>query len=208
MDRDAAAAYNTYTPPGHLGVGERSRLWAASLLLAKGAVMKTHVYVDGFNLYYGIKQAPTPYRWVDLGKLFKFLLPTDNILKIRYFTAHVQPTPVDPSVHQRQQTYLRALRTIPHLCTHLGSFLPNPRTLPAYPLANPPKFVQVWKTEEKGSDVNLACHLLMDCEDKACDHAVVVSADSDLVLPVELARTRSNVQFSVMCGANIRSREV
>ena len=42
--------------------------------------------------------------------------------------------------------------------------------------------------EEKGSDVNLATHLLLDVLGQEVDGAMVISNDSDLKLPVEQAR--------------------
>jgi hypothetical protein len=50
--------------------------------------MRTNVYVDGFNLYYGCLKG-TPYRWLDLEALCSRLLPTNSIHRIRYFTARV-----------------------------------------------------------------------------------------------------------------------
>lgn len=40
--------------------------------------MRTNVYVDGFNLYYGAVRK-TPYRWLNLDALFKLLLPKNTI---------------------------------------------------------------------------------------------------------------------------------
>ncbi|MFE4949230.1 NYN domain-containing protein [Leifsonia sp. NPDC056665] len=48
----------------------------------------------------------------------------------------------------------------------------------------------VRKREEKGSDVNVASHLLFDVLTAAVDGAIVVSNDSDLELPLRLARER------------------
>jgi uncharacterized LabA/DUF88 family protein len=60
------------------------------------------------------------------------------------------------------------------------------------PLANPspggPQTVEVIKTEEKGSDVNLATHLLRDGFRGDYDVAVVVSNDSDLLEPIKIVR--------------------
>ena len=53
-----------------------------------------------------------------------------------------------------------------------------------------PRGALVIKTEEKGSDVNLASHLLLDTFRKDCDAAFVVSNDSDLVTPIEIVRQR------------------
>lgn len=44
--------------------------------------------------------------------------------------------------------------------------------------------VRVMKTEEKGSDVNLATHLLIDAFDDLFDVAVIISNDSDLKEPI------------------------
>jgi len=47
----------------------------------------------------------------------------------------------------------------------------------------------VSRREEKGSDVNVATHLLIDVLEKNIDAAVVVSNDSDLKKPIEVSRT-------------------
>jgi hypothetical protein len=44
--------------------------------------------------------------------------------------------------------------------------------------------------EEKGSDVNVATHLLLDVLGGDVDAAIVVSNDGDLELPLRLARQR------------------
>jgi hypothetical protein len=46
------------------------------------------------------------------------------------------------------------------------------------------------RREEKGSDVNVAAHLLVDVLTQRIDAAVVISNDSDLRLPIEVARSR------------------
>ena len=71
--------------------------------------MRTFVYVDGFNLYYGALRG-TPWKWLDLTALFtKVLQPHHDILKVKYFTARVSGTPADQSKPQRQDVCLRAL---------------------------------------------------------------------------------------------------
>jgi uncharacterized LabA/DUF88 family protein len=52
----------------------------------------------------------------------------------------------------------------------------------------PPASVEVWKNEEKGSDVNLALQLLNDAWQGAYDCAVVVSNDSDLAEALMLVK--------------------
>lgn len=55
----------------------------------------------------------------------------------------------------------------------------------------PPGTVEVWKTEEKGSDVNLAIHLLNDAWLDSYDCAIVVSNDSDLAESMYLVKAQT-----------------
>jgi hypothetical protein len=85
-------------------------------------LLRANIYVDGFNLYYGALKN-TPYRWLDIAKLCRIMLPHDTINQIKYFTALVNPRPTDPDQLTRQQIYLRALQTIPNLEIIYGHFL-------------------------------------------------------------------------------------
>lgn len=149
--------------------------------------MATNVYIDGFNLYYGSVRG-TCYRWLNLEAFCRALLPNEDIRQVRYFTARVSGK-LDPQAPARQDIYLRALRTLPRVSIHLGTFLTNKVWMP---LVNPPpqgpRKAQVFKTEEKGSDVNLAAHLLLDLFKERCNTVVIVSNDSDLTEPVRIAR--------------------
>jgi hypothetical protein len=157
--------------------------------------LRTIVYIDGFNLYYGALRG-TGYKWLDLGSLCARLLPSDTITGIKYFTARVVARPSDPHAPQRQQTYLRALATVPDLSVHFGHFLRNKVRMPL--VAPPPTTVEVWKTEEKGSDVNLATHLVADGFRARFELAVVVSNDGDLKEPVELVRHELGLSVGVL----------
>jgi uncharacterized LabA/DUF88 family protein len=154
------------------------------------------VYVDGYNLYYRALKG-TPYLWLDIGSLCHSLLPADNILAIKYFTARVSARPGDPGKPIRQEIYFRALKTIPGLTIHLGQFRTRAIKLP---LSNtmPPKFVYVDKTEEKGSDVNLASHLLVDGFHKVYDFPVIISNDSDLQTPVRMVRQELQLPVGIL----------
>ena len=114
----------------------------------------TIVYVDGFNLYYGALKR-TPYKWLDVGRLCALMLPHDNIVAINYYTALVSARPGNPSAPIDQQIYLRALRTIQNLSITYGHFLTHSVQM-ALSGVMPTKRVWVDKTEEKGSDVNIA----------------------------------------------------
>ncbi len=59
------------------------------------------------------------------------------------------------------------------------------------PLAQPiagKKFTDIIHTEEKGSDVNLASHLLLDAFRDRYETAVVISNDSDFASTVQIVR--------------------
>jgi uncharacterized LabA/DUF88 family protein len=155
--------------------------------------MKTNIYVDGFNLYYGCVK-DTPYHWLNLAEMCRLLLPKDKIQRIKYFTALVTSRPNDPDKPLRQQAFLRALQTIPNLEIILGSFLSHEVMMPRSPLGT--GYVKVVKTEEKGSDVNIATHLLLDGFRNNYELAVVISNDSDLLMPIRVVTE----QFSKPVG--------
>ena len=152
--------------------------------------MRTNVYIDGFNLYYGCLKG-TPYQWLDPVKLFEIVLAEHNqINTVHYFTARVRPSPEDLDIHLRQDIYFRALQKhCPNLKLHFGHFL---RHKVYMPLAKPDTIgatnARVIKTEEKGSDVNLSVHLLNDAWLNDYECAVVVSNDSDIAESMRLIR--------------------
>jgi uncharacterized LabA/DUF88 family protein len=160
--------------------------------------LNTFVYVDGFNLYYGALRN-SAYRWLNLEALCQFLLPQNTITQIRYFTALVSARPPDVDKPVRQQLYLRALATIPKISVHKGHFLSHTVTMPlAVAPGRPQQYARVIKTEEKGSDVNLATHLLHDAHMNRFDIAVVVSNDSDLLEPIKIVRRELGKKVGVL----------
>jgi len=160
----------------------------------------TNVYIDGFNLYYGCIRR-TPFKWLNLAKLCSQLLPSGyQIHRIRYFTARVSGTPNNPDAPTRQQIYLRALRTLPNVSISYGRFLTTKTMMPlADPPPSGPKFVRVIKTEEKGSDVNFASHLLLDAFRNDASAAFVVSNDSDLLEPIRIVRQQFALKVGLAC---------
>jgi uncharacterized LabA/DUF88 family protein len=149
------------------------------------------VYVDGFNLYRRALKG-TPYKWLDLFLLASELLYEYEVVLVRYFTAHISPMPNDPSQGQRQQAYLRALKMNHKIKIHFGKFRSDTRLMPLHPWEfmadGRPKTAKVKKTEEKGSDVNLATYFLVDIFTKKADVYVILTNDSDLAEPLRLAK--------------------
>lgn len=165
------------------------------------------VYVDGFNVYYAIRG--TPYRWLDLGHLSTLLVGNAAVQHIRYFTARVADRPGDAGQAARQDIYLQALRTVPLLEIYEGRFLSSKvRMALVEPPKGGPRTVLVHRTEEKGSDVNLATMLLLDAVRHEYDEAVVISNDSDLVMPIRLTRVELGKPVGVLNPGTLFSRAI
>jgi uncharacterized LabA/DUF88 family protein len=154
--------------------------------------MRTSIYVDGFNLYFGALKG-TPYKWLNIKAMCQGLLNPDNDIRcIKYFSAHVSGSATDPDKAIHQQLYIRALRRMnPEVEVILGQFRSHEVRKR---LVNPPligsKYALVHDRTEKGSDVNLAVHLVNDAWLNKYDCAVVVSGDSDLAESIRLVRTQ------------------
>jgi uncharacterized LabA/DUF88 family protein len=139
-------------------------------------------YIDGFNLYHGLHDKyGRRYLWLDLVLLVQRLRPKDDIVAVRYFTAHVLD---DPAALVRQRTYLDALKA--HrgdaIDIVLGRYQSKTRTCR--------HCGGTWTHyEEKETDVNIAVSLVADTAAGASEIALIVSADSDLCPAIRTARS-------------------
>ena len=164
--------------------------------------MKIWAYIDGFNLYNGALKG-TSYKWLDLQTFSQILRPTDQVSKVKFFTAKVNARHNDPNQPLRQMLYWRALRTISSIEIIEGHFLTKRTHLPEVAsldaimvqqragintLGMRPTMAHVYRSEEKGTDVNLAVHLVHDAHLGHFDAAVVISNDSDLAGAVHIVR--------------------
>jgi uncharacterized LabA/DUF88 family protein len=149
---------------------------------------KTHslprvaVYIDGFNLYYGLKEARyEKYLWLDVHRLSgRFLHPGQTLCSVKYFTARVS-SPVDKQ--RRQTAYLEALESHTPAQLIFGTFQETD--------AQCRSCGAVWKKqEEKKTDVAIATEIIMDAVNDVFDLAILVSGDGDLVPPVLAVRSK------------------
>jgi uncharacterized LabA/DUF88 family protein len=145
------------------------------------------VYVDGFNLYYGALK-DTPLRWLNPLALASNVFPAFDCIGCKYFSAPVSAKAGSSEQALRQSVYWRALRTIPSLEIIEGHF--KVRRTWARSANPPPDMVEIIRAEEKGSDVNLASHLLVDAMAGSYDVALVISGDSDLVTPIGMLTSK------------------
>ena len=137
-------------------------------------------YIDGFNLYYGLKsQGFRRYYWLDVAALCGALLQNgQNLTRTKYFTARITSP---PDTRTRQSTYLEALQTRPDLEIFWGQYLIKTRTCRNCGVVD-----QV--SEEKMTDVNIAVQILSDAFRNQFDTALILSGDSDLVPPIREVR--------------------
>ena len=62
------------------------------------ALQRVAAYIDGFNLYYGLRSKGwRRYYWLDLHQMVERLLrPGQKLMAVRYFTTRVVAEPSDP----------------------------------------------------------------------------------------------------------------
>lgn len=145
------------------------------------------MYVDGYNLYHGLRQRGLRrFYWLDLWQLgVELLKPAQSLEAVRYFTTRIK-NPDDS--RRRQEIYLEAI-TIgrDRLSVDYGHFLEKKVECRACGA--------VWlRHEEKKTDVNIACRLLEDAMDDRYEVAIIVSGDSDLVPPIEIVKRRTSAK--------------
>lgn len=170
--------------------------------------LKTIVYIDGYNLYYGSLRK-TLYKWLDIHNLFSnhILTPDNKLAKVKYYTAPVLGKMCDdPKSPQRQRTYLQALRKLyPDNVTIIeGKMIAmkqNRRNLNP-----PPEMVMVHHFEEKKSDVNIAVDILTDVFTQQCQHIVLCTNDSDLE-PALVKIRQLNPSIKIGLVSPIRSND-
>jgi len=150
-----------------------------------GWMQRVMVYVDGFNLYFGLRSKGwRRYYWADLRRLAENLLrPEQTLIAVRYFSARISALPGHLDKWKRQATYLEALETLPDFHIHFGHYLAKPQRCNACGAT--------WDThEEKMTDVNIVVELLGDTQDDSFDMAMILFGDSDLATAVQAFRPR------------------
>lgn len=141
-------------------------------------------YVDGFNLYFGLKQAGFKrHYWLDVAALAASLLkPNQALVETHYFTARIRANGRNSADQKRQNDYLEALEIQGVKC-QFGHYLQKTRNCRQCNASWP-------DYEEKMTDVNIAIQLLCDAFDDGFDTALIISGDSDLTTPIRRVRQR------------------
>jgi hypothetical protein len=167
----------------------------------------TRVYIDGYNFYYGCLKG-TPYKWLDIVKLFEnhiLCRPEAGAANlhdngIKYFTAEITDRAAgDPNSVNDQRSYHQAIyHHNKKLSTIKGNYAVD--EVKCYKVecdANGDKKdpkdsskVEVWKLEEKQSDVNVAVEAVYDAiTDPDLEQIVFVTNDTDIVPALKKIQT-------------------
>ena len=143
---------------------------------------RVFAYVDGLNLHHGMLDARLHNaRWLDLWAMCATLpRPGQRLSLVRYFTARIRD---DLSAAKDQAVFIDALLARGGVEIDFGYFLATSVECRQCGFVRP-------RNEEKRTDVNMVVRLLEDAFDDRFDLAIVVSADSDFVAPIESVRRR------------------
>ena len=138
--------------------GGKTAFWAVFPFLAQEGVLKSIIYIDGYNLFYGCLKHSS-YKWLDLRNLlFEQILTTQNplseLVKIKYFTADIRAKVASHGQDAliAQQSYHRALLQLyPNTIQIIKGYysLEKARPLIYQQPVCKTKRVDVWKLEEK-----------------------------------------------------------
>jgi uncharacterized LabA/DUF88 family protein len=133
-------------------------------------------YIDGFNLYFGLKAKKWErYLWLNIKQLVKNLLKSNQeLILTKYFTSRVSS---NPEKQKRQSLFLEALETIPDLQIFYGQYKNNERTCRKCGYKD-------YVPQEKMTDVNIAVEMMTDAFQNSFDTAILISGDSDLTAPI------------------------
>ena len=129
----------------------------------------TNFYIDGFNLYHGIKNiGDNRLKWMNYRILCNNILnKNDTINKIMYFTAYAD---FEPEKKKRHIQLIKALKT-ENIEVVFGKYEKR-------------KHYYV----EKRTDVNLAINLIKDVYERNCDKIILLSGDSDFIPAIKMAK--------------------
>jgi len=146
-------------------------------------------YIDGFNLYFGLREKGwRRFYWLNVQLLAQNLLKfNQELVMTKYFTARVIGS---PDKEKRQSIFLEALETLSNLVIFYGKYQLNPRECLHCGFKD-----QV--PNEKMTDVNIAVEMFSDAAKDRFDTALLLSADSDLA-PLVMAIKNTFTQKRVV----------
>lgn len=203
----------------HLKRGGKSR--REPVFSFEGAdLLRTRIYIDGYNLYYGCLKG-THLKWLDLLALFeKSILPSVTSMidghaiaselrpaAIKFFTAPIleQAAKASDSIRCQEQYHAALSKHQPGRVQTIKGYysLTKARAKVIDPLDSKkwPRDCQstdIWKLEEKQTDVNLAIHAVKDALLGDIEHAVIVTNDTDIAPALDMMRAHTKVVIGLV----------
>jgi hypothetical protein len=170
-------------------------------------MVRVNAYIDGFNFFHGLRKMRKSdpdwqkFYWLDMVKLFDhFILPGQTLQKVFYFSAkdHV------PERSRRQELLFRAnsIMNPDRFEVILGKYYQKSKKCK---LCTGKFKIH----EEKRTDVNVCAYMMSDCALDNVDAIILVTADSDLITPIELIRRDyPNKKLRLFFPPSIQSREL
>jgi len=180
--------------------------------------LKTKIYVDGYNFYYGLLNS-TQYKWLNLESLLTSIvnqIERDSVVdSLYYFTSGVK---ANISIHGKdsitsQNAYHGALRSISQNIQIIkGYHIIDEKTVPSRALgqSKPDRSVvcDIWHIEEKQTDVNIGIQIIKDILTEDVEQIVLVSNDTDLAPALEMSRElRPDMKIGVIFPINDRGQK-
>jgi 6-hydroxy-3-succinoylpyridine 3-monooxygenase len=192
------------------------------------AGLKTRIYIDGYNLYYGCLKG-TALKWLDLLTLFeRQILPSVTAeqnghridfdlepLAIKFFTAPIlaRMAKADDSVQCQDRYHAALTKHLPGRIEIIRGYYALTTTCAKVVDTHAPKKAPrecleatIWKLEEKQSDVNLALHVLADVLLGGIEHVVIVTNDTDLAPAVQMLKQKTAATVGVVIPTTDHAR--
>jgi len=211
----------------HLKRGGKSRRKPVFSFL--GDTLRTRVYVDGYNLYYGCLKG-TPHKWLNPLSLFERILPTVTAtidqhgaltseldpLSVKFFTAPILDKAAKAQDSLRcQEKYHKALNK--HLQGRIeivkGYYSLTEARAKVIDAQDPKKWPRdcietpIWKLEEKQSDVNLSVHAVVDALKGSIEHVVIVTNDTDIEPALKMIREHTKAAVGLIIPTKYHQRQ-
>jgi uncharacterized LabA/DUF88 family protein len=149
------------------------------------------VYIDGFNLYHGLKEAGYKrFYWLNIQSLVEsFIRPHQELKMIKYFTAKI--TTGDRAKKHRQDSFINAVKSLNLVEIIFGKYKTSNNLCPNYDRDHPEKFMcsgVLHEAKEKQTDVNIAIGIVSDALHNEYDTALLISGDTDLIPAMDYVR--------------------
>ena len=149
-------------------------------------MQRVNFYVDGFNLYYGLRRLKRvdvdwqKFYWIYFVKLFEHFIGDSQVLQqVYYFTA--SPLKIQKSNRQTVLFDVNHALNGNRFEIVRGMFYEKEYKCPVC------SSITI-RPEEKRTDVNIAVQMMGDCALNKVDTLVLVCADSDLIPPLQFIK--------------------